>query len=309
MGIYVILKLGDRVMIEIRKAYATDAYMLVQISDYVWKSEFYDVLPNGILSERLRRVNERVKHLQDQIKENNRILVALDDNKIIGFIFYAKSSDSVDNISAEIREIYVIPEYQRKGVGTKLFQDSLVELKRMGYRSLIVACPLESTCIQFFSKMGGSKREVVVRNLDGYSIRFDLMNFDLENMGNQALVNEDWNRMFSYAQDHLMLLNEVNREIAVLLAESGKMYLGLGIKNRVCPIESALSNMYLGEDSKVTKILILDRKCRLVLPCGKCRDLLIGLGQEKALILFELEELKTMTMKELNPYYKSEEKA
>ena len=87
------------------------------------------------------------------------------------------------------------------------------------------------------------------------------------------------------------------------------MYLGLGIKNKVCPIESALSNMYLGGDNKIAKILILNKQSNPVLPCGKCRDLLIHLGQEQALILFDYGNLTTMTMKELNPYYKDEEKA
>ena len=106
-----------------------------------------------------------------------------------------------------------------------------------------------------------------------------------------------------------MLLNDVNREVAVLLSDTGNMYLGLGIKNKVCPIESALSNMYLGGENKIVKILILNKQSKPVLPCGKCRDLLIYLGQEQASILFDFGSFKTMTMKELNPYYKNEEKA
>lgn len=296
-------------MIEIRKAYATDAYMLVQLNDYVWKSEFYDILPNGILNERLKKVNERVRHLQDQIEENNRILVALDDDKIIGFIFYAKSSIGMDNVSAEIRSIYILPDYQRKGIGKQLFEGAIEELKKRGYANLVVACPSNSRCIEFFMAMGGSEGELVYRNIEGYSLPFEIVNFDLIETAVSNVAKDDWNLMFSLAQDQLMMLSEIHREIAVILAESGKMYLGLGIKNRVCPIESALANMYLGQDSKISKILILNRKSKPVLPCGKCRDLLIGLGQEKAIILFEIDNLRTMTMKELNPYYKSEEKA
>ena len=85
--------------------------------------------------------------------------------------------------------------------------------------------------------------------------------------------------------------------------------MGLGIKKKVCPIESALSNMYLGGENKIVKILILNKQSKPVLPCGKCRDLLIHLGQEQASILFDFGSFKTMTMKELNPYYKNEEKS
>ena len=86
------------------------------------------------------------------------------------------------------------------------------------------------------------------------------------------------------------------------------MYIGLGIKRRVCPLEVAVANMHASSDKNISKIIILNKESKPVLPCGRCRDLLIGLGEEKALILFDYGSLKTITMKELNPYYKDEEK-
>ena len=82
----------------------------------------------------------------------------------------------------------------------------------------------------------------------------------------------------------------------------------IGIKNSVCPIESALANMHIGQEKNVSKILILSRESKPVVPCGKCRDLLVSLGQGSAEILFDIGSLQTKTMEELNPYYKSEEK-
>ena len=115
-------------------------------------------------------------------------------------------------------------------------------------------------------------------------------------------------RNFAVEQERKIRESELNTEIAVLLADSGNMYLGIGIRNKVCPIEGALSNMYLGGDKKLVKILVLNKNSNPVLPCGKCRDLLIHLGQQDALILFDYGSLKTMTMKELNPYYKDAER-
>ncbi len=64
----------------------------------------------------------------------------------------------------------------------------------------------------------------------------------------------------------------------------------------------------LHKKEEVDKILILDRKSKPVFPCGKCRDLLISLKQGQAEILFDFGTLKTMTLKDLNPYYKDIEK-
>ena len=293
-------------MLEIRKSYPSDAYALINIRDIVWKSEFYDFLPSGINNEMAKNLDKRVKHLMDQIAENNRILVALEDGIPVGYVFYAKAQNVVYDASAEIRDIYVLPEFQRKGIGKMLFQKALEELRKLGYSSFVLYCPLESDSDLFFLKMNGVRKEIVTRDISGYSVVHNLFYFELFNSNNS--VSNEWNDIYLMAQEHLHLLNNINREVAVISTFSGNMYLGLGIKNKVCPIESALSNMYLGGDNKVSKILIVNRESKPVLPCGRCRDLLINLGQDKALILFDYGTLKTMTMKELNPYYKDEEK-
>lgn len=294
-------------MIQIRKSYPTDAYQLIQIMDTVWKDEFYDVLPNSIFYEMTQNVEKRVQHLKEQIEENNRVYVALEDDNPIGFIFYAKTTNAVYNAAIEIRYIYILPDFQRKGIGTKLFQHVVEEVEKLGVHSLIVHCPAGSNSICFFTKIGAKKREVVSKKMSGHSIIFEVLLFDLEE-NNQAVVQSEWNDLYVKAQENLFLLNNIHHEIAVLMTSNGNMYLGLGIKKRVCPIESALSNMYLAGEKLVTKILILDQKSKIVLPCGKCRDLLMELGQEKAEILFDIGTLRKMTIKELNPYYKDVEK-
>lgn len=293
-------------MLEIRKAYPTDAYTLINIMDIVWRNEFYDYLPNGIIFEMTKNVEKRINHLRDQINENNRIFVAVYEDVPVGYIFYAKAQNIVYESAAEIREIYILPEFQRKGIGTKLFNMTLEEIKKLGYKSLVIYSPWECKCLEFFLKLGGEKRELITKNVNSYSVIYDLIYFNLEHNINNT--SNEWNDIYLKAQENLYLLNNINREVAVISTKNGNMYIGLGIKNRVCPIESALSNMYIGGDREVTKILILNRESKPVLPCGKCRDLLIGLGQETAEILFDYGTLQTMTMHELNPYYKDEEK-
>ena len=290
-------------MVEIRKAYPTDAYILVGIRDKAWKHEYYDILPSEIISDNSRKVQEDVRHLEDQIRENNRILVAVDENVIVGFVFYAKTQgEHYDN--AEIREIYVLDEYQHKGIGRKLFEGAVDCLKKLRYSSFIVSCPIQNKHINFFFHLGGVKKGSKVEKINNCPVSCDVIYFEIKA---EVKDNTSWNKLFMLAQDRLGLLNSLNPEVAVILTDTGNMYLGLGIRNKVCPIESALSNMYLSKDVHASKILILNKNGTPVLPCGKCRDLLISLGQEKALIMYDLD-FHTMSMKELNPYYKDEER-
>ena len=296
-------------MVEIRKAYPTDAYTLVQIRDFSWKNAYYDVLSNDIIYDKSKYLEESVRHLQDQISENNRIFVAVDDNKIIGFVFYAKTQGNHYE-NAEIREIYVLPSYQKHGVGRRLFEEAVAAIKKLRYTSFIVSCPVQNRNIDFFLHLGGVKKGNKTEQMYGHSFVCEVIYYDISqsNAAGDSSLDNEWNLLYMKAQDELVKLNDLNTEIAVLLSESGKYYYGMGIKDRVCPIQSALSNMYLGGDKKISKILILNKLSNPVLPCGKCRDLLIRLGQDNAVILFDLGSMKTMSMRELNPYYKDTER-
>ena len=140
-------------MISIRKAYPTDAYELVRIRDLAWKDAYYDVISNEIINLMNKNIEESVKHLQDQIQENNRVLVAVDGDKIVGFVFYAKThGEHYDN--AEIREIYVLPEFQNNGIGKQLFEEAVNNLEKLNYSSFIVTVPIYNKNIDFFVKMG-----------------------------------------------------------------------------------------------------------------------------------------------------------
>lgn len=293
-------------MIEIRKAYPIDAYTLINIKDNVWKNEFYDILPNGIINDMNKNVEKRIEHLIDQINENNRVLVALVDDKIVGYVFYAKALNEDLDLAAEIRELYILPEYQRKNIGTSLFENVVDELKKLGYNSIVLNLPINSRSVLFFIKLGFIKKDVCIKLINGYKIRCDLMYYDFKNTSRE--FTNEWNDIYVKAEENLYLLNNINREIAVISTDSGNMYIGLGIKRRVCPLEVAVANMHASSDKNISKIIILNKESKPVLPCGRCRDLLIGLGEEKALILFDYGSLKTITMKELNPYYKDEEK-
>ena len=285
-------------MIEIRKAYPTDAYSLAAIQYNVFRSIYYDVVSNGIFSEMSRTLNARVSHLKDQIRENNRIFVAVDNESVVGYIFYAKAQNNTASTTAEIRSIYLLPNYQRQGIGTELISLSIDELKKLGYRSLIVDCPKGGFAVSFFEKMGGVRKEVASRLFYGYPVLCDVIYFSLD----EVEVEDSglgWNEMFGLAQEKLSLFNEVNREIAVFLSSNNKIYYGLGIEDKVCAAESAISNMLNDVEDKVCKILILNRMSQLVLPCDKCCGLLVNSGSSKAQILFDIGSFRTMTIEEL----------
>lgn len=293
-------------MINIRKAYQTDAFELINIRDNIWKSEFQDILPNSIIYDRFKNRVANVEHLRDQINENNRIFVACDDEKIIGYIFYAKSSNIEYETSAEIREIYIKKEYRNNKIGTKLLENAKNEIIKSGYKYLVISVPENINSINFFVKNGGTIKNNKIEKVYGIDLRCKLVYLELEQVQKDSYI--EWNDVYMQALSKINLLNHTNREICVLTTKSGNTYYGLGIINNVCPLEAALSNMHLNSDRGIDKILILNKENKPVLPCGACRDLLVYLKELDAKILFNLGTLKTITVGELNPYYKDIEK-
>ena len=291
---------------EYRKSYPTDAYLLIQLKNDVWKDTYYDVLPNGILKYMKENKEEIINHLRDQIMENNRIIVALEDNKIVGFIFYAKSQVDLDDTAAEIREIFVLPRYQRKGIGRKLYQLAKRELRKLGYRTLIISYPSVGNDKDFFQCLGGEVKEKNFQDVFGYSISCDLFYFQLDDiMENTSL---DWESLYQEAQKKIGILNEVNKDVTAVMSVNGNVYLGVGIRNDICSVASALSNLYLNGENNVRKIISIDKNSNVVLPCKKCRDLLISLGLGDSDVLVDMNFLKSVSLKELDTYYKDKEK-
>lgn len=72
---------------------------------------------------------------------NELTLVAIDGDKIVGHIMFTKAFIESENNKVEtlaLAPLAVSPEYQGKGVGSKLINDALNIAKGLGYYSVIV---------------------------------------------------------------------------------------------------------------------------------------------------------------------------
>lgn len=89
--------------------------------------------------------------------ESYRLIIAEDENaRIVGFIDYAHLKEGNFSHDGRIFSFYVLPEFQRRGLGTLLFRDCL---RRMGlecYGSVCLDTYAESPYRRFYEKMGGT---------------------------------------------------------------------------------------------------------------------------------------------------------
>ena len=141
--------------IVIRKAEVRDALDMATVQSFSWKNAYSGILPADVLDQKIAGIPDYAEHLRVTIPTTNH-LVAEVDSKIVGVSSYSKSRDPNFANVGEIRSIYILPEFQRRGVGKKLFLAGIKGIIELGYDEMMLnALKDNKNAIGFYKEMGG----------------------------------------------------------------------------------------------------------------------------------------------------------
>ena len=103
-------------------------------------AEVYNVIKKAFMSAEHCDGNEQ--DLVVNLRESNNFipelsLVAIDDNKIVGYILFTKIRIGKYEELA-LAPLAVLPEYQKQGIGKKLIEEGHKKAKKLGYHYSIV---------------------------------------------------------------------------------------------------------------------------------------------------------------------------
>ncbi len=116
-----------------------------------WKS-WQEAYP-GIVDQRYLDALTLEKCEEIAFRWTENILVAKDEDRVIGFVGYGGSVDDEGECSGEIYAIYVLAEYYGMGVGYRLMQAGLERIRK--YPKIIVRVLKEnSRAIRFYERCG-----------------------------------------------------------------------------------------------------------------------------------------------------------
>jgi GNAT superfamily N-acetyltransferase len=117
----------------VRVAWADDARGIAGVQVAAWREAYADLLPPDVLDSMALDDVAAAWHASLQVSKDarNRVLVALERNRIVGFAITgpAEDPDSDPVAHGEIAEFSVLPDERRKGHGSRLLQacvDTLV---------------------------------------------------------------------------------------------------------------------------------------------------------------------------------------
>lgn len=153
-------------MFDIRYAYISDAKDLAKIHSNSWKVSYKGIIPDEILDnfniEKKQRYFERV--IKDGLEEN---AVILSNNEVIGFICIGKCRDTDKTDSyGEVWGIYLLPEYFGRGVGTKLINWGLGELRNRGYNKVTLWVLEDNIKARKFYEKVGFKHDGTIKEIN-----------------------------------------------------------------------------------------------------------------------------------------------
>lgn len=139
---------------ETRRAIPDDAAAISRVHAEAWQQAYAGLVPYRALA---RMINRRdVNWWATAIRRSTIILVAEVADEIAGYATLGPNRVSTFPFEGEIYEIYLKPEYQGIGLGTKLFADARSELRRRGYKGTAVWVLSDNDpAISFYENAGG----------------------------------------------------------------------------------------------------------------------------------------------------------
>lgn len=140
-------------MYSFRKAVSTDAEAIANIHVISWKHIYTDLVDEKDLSnmtyENRKILWQTVLQMQ---KKQQWTFVLLDGETVVGFISGGPERTRRFEYDGEIYNIYLLPEYQRKGLGGMLLKGLTEEIKQHGYTSLLVWVLTQNPSSRFYER-------------------------------------------------------------------------------------------------------------------------------------------------------------
>jgi ribosomal protein S18 acetylase RimI-like enzyme len=140
--------------IAIRQADPRDAAHIASVHSQSWHSAYAGLIPHKALGTMIAR--RGADWWGRVIGRSGAVLVAEVGGTIAGYVTYGRNRARQLSQQGEIYELYLLPEYQGIGLGTKLFDAARKALRAHDLRGLVVWALEDNTLAnQFYQGLGG----------------------------------------------------------------------------------------------------------------------------------------------------------
>ncbi len=141
--------------IEIKKADTTRVYEISKVINETWQSCYKDMLT----AEDIKKYTDtafREKHTMEGMNNGREYFLINCDDEVVGICSTEQSRESdLVHGYCSILQLYVLPEFQNKGLGKKLLSHTLREMRRKGYKNALLWTQAQNAAARrFYERIG-----------------------------------------------------------------------------------------------------------------------------------------------------------
>ncbi len=156
--------------IDIRRAEPQDAAAIADVHHDSWRGAYAGIIPHKALTSMINR--RGAKWWADAIRRAASVLVIELGGEVVGYATLGRNRARELPQQGEIYELYVRPEYQGIGLGTRLFTAARQKLSTHGLSGLVVWALEENVnAVEFYARAGGRDIAEGVEVFDARALR------------------------------------------------------------------------------------------------------------------------------------------
>lgn len=166
--------------VSFREATVADCAAVARVHVRSWRESFEGIVPQSFLDG--MSVGRRAEAFAKRFPEASyRMFVAEAEGRgVVGFADFGEPRGVIDGYEGELYAIYLLPEFQRRGVGRRLFQLGAEFLLGSGRRSMYLLALEVSPYRLFYERLGG--RVVGRTRLEIEGVPFDELIYGWESL-------------------------------------------------------------------------------------------------------------------------------
>ena len=148
----------------IRQMIKQDIAAVQHIARATWKETYIDMLPESVQLQFLDSAYSTP--MLEMMMKKTELLIAEMDGIPVGFLNRTRVDNDGDS---ELTALYILPEYQRQGVGMQLFNAALSQLDN-AVQLFVYVDDLNVHAKAFYEKMGFTLLEVFDEDFEGIAV-------------------------------------------------------------------------------------------------------------------------------------------
>jgi ribosomal protein S18 acetylase RimI-like enzyme len=146
----------SQALITIRRAIPGDAEQIAAVHDTAWREAYRGLIPGREL-ERLI-VRRGPDWWRAAVLQGSRLLVLSLHGAVGGYVSYGRNRAPSMPFAGEIFELYLAPEYQGMGFGSRLFRAGRRDLSENGLKTMLVWTLSDNQrAVEFYRRHGGEQ--------------------------------------------------------------------------------------------------------------------------------------------------------